>query len=120
MRNIKRNKKSKLSYGLGTNFTRRTVNYRPGGATSTNPSRFEGNIQLKYEKQRSKKLKEILALKFQERGEIEVQESNRQIVRTEQGDRWTLNWTFNKKLKQKAFRELRIVRIFVGQMTIWK
>lgn len=114
MRNIKRNKKSKLSYGLGTNFTRRTVNYRPGGATSTNPSRFEGNIQLKYEKQRSKKLKEILALKFQERGEIEVQESNGQIVRTEQGDRWTLNWTFNKKLNKKLSENYGLLGIFGG------
>lgn len=114
MRSIKRNKKSKLSYGLGTNFTRRTVNYRPGGATSTNPSRFEGNIQLKYEKQRSKKLKEILALKFQERGEIEVQESNGQIVRTEQGDRWTLNWTFNKKLNKKLSENYGLLGIFGG------
>ena len=114
MRNIKRNKKTKWSYGFGTNFTRRTVNFRPGGATSTNPSRFEGNVQLKYEKQRSKKLKEIMALKFQERGEIEVQESNGQIVRTEQGDRWTFNWTFNKKLNKKLSENYGLLGIFGG------
>ena len=114
MRNIKQSKKAKLSYGFGTNFTRRTINYRPGGGTSANPSRFEGNIQVKYEKQRSKKLKEIMALKFQERGEIEVQESNGQIVRTLQGDRWTLNWTFNRKLNKKLSANYGLLGIFGG------
>ncbi len=114
MRNIKQSKKAKLSYGLGANFTRRTINYRPGGGTSANPSRFEGNVQVKYEKQRSKKLKEIMALKFQERGEIEVQESNGQIVRTLQGDRWTLNWTFNRKLNKKLSANYGLLGIFGG------
>ena len=112
LRSVKSGKNLKFSYGFGLNFTRRTINFRPSDRESINPSRFEGNVQFKMEKQRNKRLKETLGLKFQERGEIEVQESNGQIVRTQQGDRWTLNWIFHKKINQKLSENYGLKGIF--------
>lgn len=112
LRSSKLGKNKKFSYGLGANFTRRTFNYRPNDIVSENPSRLEGNLQFKYENQRNAKLQETFAVKFQERGEIEVQESNGQIVRTEQGDRWTLNWVFNNKRHKNLTENYGLLGIF--------
>jgi len=111
-RTRQRNKKLSFTWTVGANYTRRTVNLRPGNVESANPSRIEGNASFAFVKQRNKKLKETVSLKLQERGEIEVQESTGQIVRTEQGDRATLSWIFSKKKNKKVTQNYGLNGIF--------
>jgi hypothetical protein len=113
-RSIKKNKNLNLTYGLGTSLTRRTVNFRPGNVVSENPSRLEFSAEFKMNKVHGKKLKETLSLKFQERGEIEVQESSGQIVKTEQGDRATVSWTFQRQRNKRVKTKYGLTGIFGG------
>ena len=113
-RSIQKNKNLKLSYGLGTSLTRRTTNFRPGNAISENPSRLELSAEFKMNKVHGKKLKETFSVKFQERGEIEVQESTGQIVKTEQGDRTTVNWTFVRQKNKRVKTKYGLTGIFGG------
>jgi len=111
-RTVVKSKKLKYSFGAGTTLTRRSLNFRPGNQVSANPSRLEHRVSFKMDKKRSAKISESLMLQFQERGEIEVQESTGQIVKTEQGDRFTINWTFTKKRSKKLSEKLGIQGTF--------
>ena len=111
-RTLAKSSNLKYSFEAGTTLTRRSFNYRPGDQVSANPSRFEHQFSIKMDKKHSKNLSENLVLQFQERGEIEVQESSGQIVNTEQGDRFNLNWLFVKKTSEKMSEKFGINGIF--------
>ncbi|MBT3784583.1 hypothetical protein HOF92_06370, partial [bacterium] len=113
-RTLQKSKNLKYTFGAGTTLTKRSANFRPGDQKSENPSRFEHQISLKMDKKRSAKISESFQVQFQERGEIEVQESNGQIVNTEQGDRWTVAWTFTKKRNKKLSERFGLNGIFGG------
>ena len=111
-RTLIKNRNLKYTLEAGTTLTKRSLNYRPGDQISINPSRFEHQFSVKMDKKHSSKLSENLVIQFQERGEIEVQESSGQIVNTEQGDRLNLSWVFVKKTSDKMSEKFGINGIF--------